>query len=226
MALFGNVNRAEKRRKNNSKTIKKLGIAYCENLPLLEDSSMLKLRDIDTICKRAIACLISTQMACDIHAEEDYEESVDMFTDLLHQYDAQDALLEKEKALFTDIYTEQDVVDVMWTYESYWALAWALGLIKDIKIPDSTCDCQKAISLVANCKSYKEFKRKCKLRNIEEILDLLDLYYQYDWATTEKIINPSTPIGVLNPEVVYERRRGLEWLVSDIYDWNDISLDT
>lgn len=226
MGLFGNKSSSEKRRRNNSNKIKKLGIACCKSLPLLEDSSILKLRDIDTNCKRAIACLISTQIACDIAEEQDYNESKDIFTNLLQQYDVQDFLLEKEKTLFDGTYTEQDVIDVMWTYETYWALVWALGLVKDIEIPDSICDCQKAISLVSDCQNYEEFKNQCKLRNIEEVLDMLDLYYQYHWATTEKRINPDTPIGDLNSDVVWERRRGLEWLVSDIDDWNEISLDT
>ncbi|MCI8654866.1 MAG: DUF4272 domain-containing protein [Clostridia bacterium] len=39
-------------------------------------------------------------------------------------------------------------------------------------------------------------------------------------------MKPETNIGNLNPEVVLERRRGLEWLISKEYDWNNISLDT
>ena len=42
----------------------------------------------------------------------------------------------------------------------------------------------------------------------------------------KKRINPDTPIGNLNPEVVVERRRGLEWLISEESDWYNISLDT
>ena len=60
---------------------------------------------------------------------------------------------------------------------------------------------------------------------ILEILKL-DLYYRYHWACVEKQANPDTPIGKLNDEVVMERRRGLEWLVSKEKDWNNISLDT
>ena len=62
--------------------------------------------------------------------------------------------------------------------------------------------------------------------NIEEVLDMLDLYYRFDWATTNKRIDSNTNIGNLNPEVVLERRRGLEWLISDENDWYDIQLNT
>ena len=55
---------------------------------------------------------------------------------------------------------------------------------------------------------------------------MLDLYYRYHWACVEKQVNPNTNIGLLNPGVVVERRRGLEWLFSEEDDWNKISLDT
>ena len=65
-----------------------------------------------------------------------------------------------------------------------------------------------------------------RLRNVEKILDMLDLFYCYHWACVEKQIRPETETGKLNPEVVVERRRGLEWLISEEQDWNEISLDT
>lgn len=107
-----------------------------------------------------------------------------------------------------------------------WAVVWSLGLVDDIKEANEICDCQKAIGLVSHCKSYEEFKKQCHTRSVDEILDMLDLYYRYHWACVEKRIHPETPIGDLNPEVVWERRRGLEWLVSEEADWYEISLDT
>ena len=88
------------------------------------------------------------------------------------------------------------------------------------------CDCNEAISFVKESENFEDFKSKTRIRNIEEILDMLDLYYRYHWACEEKRINPETNIGVLNPDVVLERRKGLEWLISSVYDWNEISLDT
>ena len=166
------------------------------------------------ICKRAIACLLSTQIACDIE-NDDYEESVQLFGKLLNQYGT---------------YSEQDVIAVAWTYEAYWSLVWALGLVDNLSDASTVCDCEKAIRLVGDCDCYETFQQNCKPRDVEEILDMLDLYYRYDWAVTEKRLNPDTPIGNLNPDVVVERRRGLEWLISDKEDcednWFEISLDT
>lgn len=214
------------RRNNSNKIIKQLGITCLETLPVIEDSTQARLKDIDTICKRAIACLISTQLAIDISENNDYDSSKIFFLNMLKQYGVQDNLIEKEKRIFNGKYSKQDVIDVVWSYEAYWSLVWALGLVDNIDYPNQICDCEKAIMLVSTCKTYEEFKGKCKIRDIEEILDMLDLYYRYDWAVTEKRINPDTPIADLNPDVVVERRKGLEWLIATEEDWNEISLDT
>lgn len=83
---------------------------------MLEDSSQVTLRNLDDICKRAIACLLSTQIACDIE-NDDYEESVQLFGKLLNQYGVETSLNPTEKRLFDGTYSEQDVIAVAWTLE-------------------------------------------------------------------------------------------------------------
>jgi len=214
-----------RRRKSNDK-IKAMGIACLEMLPTRESGTDVRLKDLDAICRRAIACLLTIQLACDIDAGNDYEEYKEVVSTMLKGYGVENDLIKKEQALLNNTYNKQDVIDVAWTYEAYWSLIWALGFVENIEDASEICDCEKAIRTVADCKGFEEFKNKCNLRDVEEILDMLDLYYRYDWACTEKRINPRTPIGTLNPEVVTERRRGLEWLISETEDWNDISLDT
>lgn len=216
----------EERRKKNNEYIKKNGIACLESLPVIESSASVKLKSIDAVCRRAIACLLSIQLACDIEEQNDYGESRELFLNLLKKYHVEKFLLEKEKRLFENKYSSQDVIDVAWTYEAYWALIRVLGVIDDIKMPDTICDCLKAITLVGDCKDYEDFKSQCKIRDVEEILDILDLYYRYHWACVEKRVRPDTNIGLLNPDVVVERRKGLEWVMSDIEEWDEIPLDT
>ena len=50
--------------------------------------------------------------------------------------------------------------------------------------------------------------------------DTLDFDYE------EKRLRPETEIKDLNPDVLMERRRGLEWLISEESNWFDISMDT
>lgn len=65
-----------------------------------------------------------------------------------------------------------------------------------------------------------------RLRNVEKILDELDLFYCYYWACVEQSMRPETKIGKLNHEAVMERRKGLEWLISEKKDWDEITLCT
>lgn len=215
----------QERKERSEQKILKKGIGINKWLPMIPPSSTVKLRDIDDICKRAIAALLSTQVAFEI-SNQNYKD-VKFFIDLMKQFNVSDCLNVKEQNLVNAQFSEQDVIDVIWEYECYWSLVWALGLVDNIEDAGAVCDCETAVHLVADCADYEEFKSKCKMRDIEDILDMLDLYYRYHWATVQhKWIDKELPIGDLNEEIVYERRRGLEWLISDEDNWYDISLDT
>lgn len=238
MGLFdkfksGKVITPQERRSNTIEQLEKSGIAYNPNLPLLEPSEAVKLKDIGEIKKRALGSMLSIQLACSISNGEDYAEALSFVMRYLEEWNLSvDDLLPKERLLIQNKHTKegcteelkkQTVVDVAWTYEAYWSLIWALDLISDKELKDASkvCNTERAMAV-----SQLIPELDLKLRNIEKILDMLDLFYCYHWACVEKRINPDTKIGRLNPEVVYERRRGLEWLISAEKDWNDISLDT
>lgn len=214
------------RKQNSINKIRTQGIVYNPHLPMVESSADVKLKSLDEICQRAIASLLAIQLACDIAQGGDYQKSKKFFWELIERYGVQDKLLYKERKLFEGGYTQQDAIDVSWTYECYWSLIWALGLIGNIEQASETCDCDKAVKIVSSSVTYEDFKNKCKLRDTEKILDMIDLYYRYHWACVEKRIRHEVPIGNLDPGVVMERRRGLEWLISEEEDWNDIWLDT
>ena len=227
-SLFNKKITPESRREKNNEYIKSKGINCLDLLPVIESKENVKLKDIDTICKRAIACLISIQLSCDLRDDsvQDKAYSLTVCNSLLNKYDVANSLIDIEKRLYNNTYSEQDLIDMDWAYETYWAIIWALGLVNDILEPNSVCNCEKAIGVVLSCKDYNEFKSKCKLRDIDTILDMLDLYYRYHWACVELRVNNKGSIGSLEPGVVMERRKGLEWLISNEEDWNNISLDT
>lgn len=237
----------ESRREKSNQKIKSLGIACFEKLPMLESSEDVNLKSLEQICRRAIASLVSIQLAIDLShelefveitqdgkyvMEDEREEKIMQIIEeiqaVLMRYDVEDDLLNSERKMFDmdTLPTRRELINLVWNYEAYWAILWALNLVEDISYPTEICDCQRAIDEVAKVNSLDEFIAKCELRDIEEILDMLDLHYRYDWACVEKRINPDTPIADLNPEVVNERRKGLEWLVSEEEDWDEISLDT
>ena len=215
----------QERKAENEAYIRSQGIGVFEGLPYCPDASEVKLKDFDTICRRAVAALLMTQYVLELGKEE--PENVSFFVGLLRQFGVEDALNAKEQKLYSMQFEQQDALDVVWEYECYWSLVWALGLVEDIRDAGGICDCDTAIRLVAGCKSMQEFEAQCKLRSVDETLDMLDLYYRYHWACVQKrAIDPTLPTGNLNEEVVFERRRGLEWLISEEDDWHDIALHT
>lgn len=220
----------EERRNNSNEKIKKMGITCYEKLPIIDSSNDIKLKSLDVVCKRAIACVLSASCASRIGQGEDNINTITLHLNLMKNYGILGSdLLPKEKAVLSNNYTKQDINDVAWSYETYWALIWSLDLITNKEMEDAThiCRIERAVAiLIETSKDYEFFKGMSKFRNIEKILDMLDLYYRYHWACVDKRINPETSIGKLNSEVVMERRKGLEWLISDEEDWNEISLDT
>ncbi len=213
------------RKERTEKLLAEKGIGINPNLPLTEPDSEIQLKSFDDICKRAVAALLSTQIAVEL--SEQHTDDAASFVNLMKHFGVADSLNNKEKKLLDGSVTQQELTDIVWEYESYWSLVWALGLIEDISDAGNICDCLTAIRLVSKCSDFEDFKSKCKIRSKDEILTMLDLYYRYHWAVVQKEnIDSSCPVGDLNGDVVFERRRGLEWLICDTEDWFDISLDT
>lgn len=213
----------KKRREKNNKLVAKKKIAVGERVMTRWDDDSVELRNVEEICKRAAACFFVIQIACDI-GNNNYEEGLNYFKPLIDHFGVADQLNSKESRIIDGTYSMQDAIDMDWAYESFWALLWCLGLVKDISDGSGVCDCQKAIDIVMSCKSVSDLVKKSKLRKKEEILDMLDLYFRYNWAINDAKVNPASSTGNLNPSTVIERRRGLEWVVSNVDDWYDLSM--
>lgn len=211
------------RRIKNNELSSEQGITTNENL-INNVSGEIK-KSVDQMCQRAIACLIVIQIACDVNNNSDYVESLNFFKPLLTRFGVQNSLNEKEQRIINGTFSKQDLIDIDWAYEAFWSLCWCLGLVDSISDVSQICDWKRAIDFIRESRSFEDFKSKCKLRPVSEILDMQDLYFRYNWAINNQKIDENTEIANLNPSVVIERRRGLEWVLSDIEDWYDISLN-
>lgn len=214
------------RRERNNKILAEKGISINENLLCyFNEFNSVKMKSVDSICKRAIASLLIVQIVCDINNGSDASKSIEFFEPMLKKFNVLDNLNSKEQKIINKSYTKQDLIDLDLEYETYWALCWALGLVDDISDASLLCDCQKAVDFVRACSSLDDFKNKCKLRTVEEILDMHDLYYRYNWAINNSKVNSDVSLGNINVSNVIERRRGLQWILSNEEDWYNISLN-
>lgn len=111
--------------------------------------------------------------------------------------------------------------------EGAWALAWALRLVPDL---DPWVGADAAfVRILPDLKVDEPTTRLRKsagsLRSSEELLPALDLSYCLHWAVRDAALTASSAPGELIPYVIIERRRALEWLVSN-EEWDELTLDT
>lgn len=221
--------RALERKIRSIEVLKEYNVPYIENLPVIETSDCIKIRTKDEIAKRAITCLITIQLACDVmNDHEAIDECVSFCKGLLEQFEVEECLTEKEKAIFSLEADQQSVINMVWKYEAYWILLWALGIVEELDYPSHICDCNFAIEAVSSCENYEDFISQAKLRDIEEILDQADLIFRYDWACVDaRIKGMEAPAG-LDSGVVFERHWGINWLIDadEEDDWDYVGTNT
>jgi hypothetical protein len=110
--------------------------------------------------------------------------------------------------------------------EGMWALGWAISLVSQLDFwKDSD---NRFVTLLPNLKanqSSAEWRQKAKLRPTDDVVAACDLAYCLHWAVRQSEIEGKQPPARLKPYVVVERRRALEWLLSE-ERWDAVSLDT
>lgn len=197
-------------------------------LPVIESADEVRIRRAEEIARRAIACLITIQAACEQNEDNYDDEGAAWCHGLLEQYNVADEITANERAILAKQGSEQDIINMVWKYEAYWTLLWALGIVEKLDYPDHIVDCQFAIDAVASCDDFADFMAKTRLRDIEEILDETDLIYRYHWACVNARINGREMPGGLLESVVMERHAGLNWLIGayDCDDWDDVPVHT
>lgn len=211
-------------------TVKKLGfwnIDHCKGLPLIEDYKLCKSED--QICKRFIASLFSSMLACDYLQDCDFykTDGKKITEQAIVEFGLKNYLFPDEKKVLVEC-DEHVAVNVSWTVECSYSLAWVLGLIttEEMEAPGEPEGDHGLFQFIQPFHNFEDFKASCNLRQPSEIMDMLDLYYNYHWACVDNRLNPDTNCGELNEEVVMERRKALEWLICKDKNWDSISLDT
>lgn len=109
--------------------------------------------------------------------------------------------------------------------ESLNVFAWSLFLVETI---DFSAHCSSNLVSkfpdILKFENSKYFKKMSKLRDYETIYEFCDLSYCLHWAFVENPVDKRRNSNV-EKHVVIERRRALEWLISDV-GWDELSLDT
>jgi hypothetical protein len=110
--------------------------------------------------------------------------------------------------------------------EGMWALAWCVGFHAEL---DFWKDCDdRFVQMLPNLKigaSSSDLRSQARTRPLDEVIGACDLAYCLHWAIRQAELDGTEPPAKLKPHVVVERRRALEWLLSEL-PWDEIELDT
>lgn len=134
----------------------------------------------------------------------------------------------EEKLFFeTSKPTKNQLVKFSWRVEALVPLLWALGHIE--KLPPLNVQASNLRSLagikLAN-DNPKQFVTSAKLRKDSDIQEAEeDLYHQH-WRVRDAQLNNKAMPNELDPDIVFERRYALSWLVGWGESWDDVPTDT
>lgn len=194
-------------------------VPVIEHLPVISTVEESKRRTTEEVVERAMALAMVAAKA------EGLEKSI--LDDWINRLNLKGKFTPQEQRFIDNQHiSEHERVQMIWRYECYWVMIWALGMVDSLHRPDTICDVQYAVSLLIN-NIENDFKSKAKLRPQDEILDAADLIYRYHWACVDaNLQNHEMPAG-LSVDVVMERHHALNWLIGYMnQEWDDVTTDT
>ena len=232
-AFANNPSRLRKER--SEKFLNKMNIRINPQLPVIEDESSAKIKSPEQALKRAVTALFAAQIAMDcLNEGADIRESAAFFGEMLRRFGLSDEPTPDEKVFFalsdksSPNPTANTAGNMAWRIEMAVPLLWALGIVKELGYPDKASEYIAEAREIVSCKNFDELMTLVNMRGASKILDKADLLFRMDWACVDARIKGVDPSGNLNPDVVVEQHKGLNWLIGafDAEDWDNVKPHT
>lgn len=224
------------RKERSEKFLNKKNIKINPHLPVIEDETEAKIKSPEETVKRAVTALFATQIAMDLlNPQSDVKESAAFFGEMLERLGLSGEPTPEEKMFFALVNanapqpTEKFASDMAWRIEMVIPLLWACGIIsEDLSYPDKMSEYIEQARVIAACDNFDELMQKVNMRNPSKILDKADLLFRMDWACVDARLRGEIPSGNLNPDVVVEQHKGLNWLIGafDAENWDKVKPHT
>jgi Domain of unknown function (DUF4272) len=199
-------------------TLNQFGVKINKNLPCIDASTEIIIREKHEIINRAYALL--TIAAKGEGVEQEYldrnvqEKNINSFSPVESQIYKAANLNDQERAYAT------------WRYESLNVMLWALGKVDTLVYLNEICNVSEIVTAIFQ-PTREAFKNSVTLRNTSEILEELDKIYRMNWACVDARIKNQPTTGNLDASIVYERHYSLNWLTQyQNQDWDDVQTNT
>ncbi|WP_052346032.1 DUF4272 domain-containing protein [Hymenobacter swuensis] len=121
--------------------------------------------------------------------------------------------------------TEQELANLRWNLESLWAMMWATQMVSELD-PVKWCGDNMA-SLLPNLEQGQTNEKLTGLQNLRsaaELYRMLDFYYRLHWYCVDERLHGRA--ANVSESLVYERRKALEWIYNNQYEWDDVEMST
>ncbi len=205
----------EAKRRESLQTAMDLGYSTNPNLPLLDDDDFL--RTGDEIVRRMLV----------LHAvvATSYGFPVARSLGWLQSNGLSGEVTAGERG-FLDASDPARKAFHQWQVEAICALSWALGLHGQLDFSGPCPD--DLVHLLPDLKrdeSVESLQARVALRPREEIVRAADLAYCLHWSVRDSEIKGAKIPGAVEPGVIRERRRALDWMLAPDA-WDEIALDT
>jgi len=201
----------------NEVLIKKKSYRTNDWLPILESSSLRPTEEI--IGRMSIMnALVNIAFGAPIQIINNWIEFNDL-TSYLSNSEA--AILQKQNSKLT----LQELSSLEWYLESLWSFMWLTEMISELD-PEKYVGNNMA-SLLPNLKdgeNNKKLERLTITRPAIAAYKMLDYYYRLHWYCVDERFNGRQ--AKLNEELIYQRRKALEWAFDQASDWDDVEMGT
>lgn len=201
-------------RNESIQTAKQLGVEVPATLPLLD--AELEMRSSDETVSRVLAMHAVAASA--------YGFDKTKAVDWLNLEKLTESLGERERRFVFENVGQPNCFQVQ--VEGIWALAWAMRIVNELNFAKHCDDC--FVVILPNLKqnqSSADFRKKLNPRPLHQVVAVYDLAYCLHWPIRQAQLTGKQSPGNLNPNLVVERRRALEWLLNKDA-WDDVPLDT
>ena len=214
---------AQQRKARTEDLLGNRGLRPAASLPPVIAESEVVLRPVADVAARIMALF-----AVAVRAESVAAKSPMQCDEILQRLGLADSALSPlERTFIVDrMPTQKDIATFGWCYECAFTLAWAVGVIDKLPFPGAICDveliAQKLLKLGAG-----GIQQAARLRPVPELLDCLDLHQRLHWLTRQAQADKSAAPAGLEPGVIQERHRALNWLVHhEDAAWDEVDTPT
>lgn len=203
--------------------------------PNLPELGKTEIKSPEVLLRRALTALLTAQVAIDAAEDNEVVASALFFQGILRRFGLEQELTPDEAKFFApasppfEPIPQRDAVQMTWRIEMCMPLFWACGLIPgELNYPDTVTDCTELIGRINECKDFDALMQLVVMRPANEILDHADLIYRMDWACVDALIKNEPVSGGLLHDIVVERHRGFNWMISayDAENWDDVKAHT